>query len=339
MPLLKTIAELKRYVPVDTTGILPSFALELEQTEADVIAPLLGPALLAWLQAAYDAPDFDPAGPGLAAQLLRAVQAPLARLATATATTVHQVSIDETGVHITSTDTSKTAFQWQLDRVQAQFLKRGFSGLDALVAWLEAHAEASPELQAWAASPAGQRHRRELFISTADFQEYENISSSRLAFEALGPMRRRLENFELGPVLSPEFLAELRDQVRSRALTSDNENLLRTYVYPALACLTIGHAVPELGLSLNGGGIDLTIARLDDSNAKEADAGLDQLLQSKVSEALISGSRYLRQLTSYLDRTASALRFPTYFASSAYTAPDQPALVVNTLISKVYKFC
>lgn len=337
--LLKTIAELKRYVPVDTAGILPSFELELEYTEANVIAPLLGEPLLAWLQAAYDAPDFDLAGTGLAAQLLRAVQAPLARLATATATTVHQVSIDETGVHITSTDTSKTAFQWQLDRVQAQFLKRGFAGLDALTQWLEAHVDASPELQAWAASPAGQRHRRELFTCTADFQEYENISSSRLAFEAIGPMRRRLENFELGPVLSHEFLIELRAQVRMRTLTSDNENLLRTYVLPALACLTIGHSVPELGLSLNGGGIDLTIARLDDSNAKEADAGLDQLLASKVSEALISGARYLRQLTSYLDRTASAVRFPTYFTSSAYTAPNQPTRVVNTSTSKIWKAC
>ncbi|MGI4762946.1 MAG: hypothetical protein ACRYF0_19700 [Janthinobacterium lividum] len=63
------------------------------------------------------------------------------------------------------------------------------------------------------------------------------------------------------------------------------------------------------------------------------------MLRSKASEALLAGARYLRQLTSYLDRTASATRFATYFQSATYTAPGQPAPVVNTLTSKAYKFC
>ena len=339
MPLLKTIDELKGYVAVAMQQLAPAIALELAEAEAQVIAPVLGPTLLAWLQAQYDAPGFDRLGTSLAAQLLRAVQAPLARLAVVNGVVTHQLSLDATGVHIMSTETSKTAFQWQTNQYQALLQRRGLANLDALVQWLEAHADASPELQAWAASAAGQRHRQELFTSTADFQLYENISASRAVFEALGPVRRRLERFELGPVLGEELLAELREQVLNRSLTSENENLLRTYVYPALASLTIGHAVPELGLALSGDGIDLTIARQDDSNAKEADAGLDQLLRSKASEALLAGARYLRQLTSYLDRTASATRLVTYFHSPTYSAPGQPALVVNTLTSKTYKFC
>jgi hypothetical protein len=265
------------------------------------------------------------------------VQAPLARLAVANGVVTHQLSIDATGVHIMSTETSKTAFQWQLNQYQVLIQRRGLAGLDALMLWLEAHRDDSSELRAWAASPAGQAHRRELFTHTTDFQLYENISKSRAVFEALGPVRRRLEGFELGPVLGPAFLAELREQVLTRTLTSENENLLRTYVYPALASLTIGHAVPELGLSLNGDGIDLTIARLDDSNNKEADAGLDQLLQNKANQALLDGARYLRQLTSYLDRTASATRLATYFNSDAYTAPALPP-ILNTVTSRTFKF-
>lgn len=339
MALLKTIDELKRYVAVDSGFIQPSWVLELADTESTVITQLLGPQLLAWAQAAYDAPAFDLDGPDLPAQLLRTVQAALVRIAMATGVTMHQVTIDATGLHILSNETSKTAFQWQSNALTAALLKKGYTGLDNLVQWLEDHADDLPELQAWATSKAGQRHRRELFTCTADFQEYENISESRLVFQALGPARRRLENFELGPVLGPDFLQELRDQVRLRALTSDNKNLLRTYVYPALASLTIGHAVPELGLTLSGDGIDLTIARIDDSNAKEADAGLDQLLQNKVNSALMSGARYLRQLTDYLDRMASATRFTTYFNSPTYTAPNQVVAPINTPTSKTYKFC
>jgi hypothetical protein len=337
--LLKTIAELKSYVAIDTEGILPSFELELEFTESSIIRPLLGGALHTWLQAAYDAAGFDRAGTDLAAQLLRAVQAPLARLSVATNITMHLASIDETGVHIVSTDKSKTAFQWQTNAMQALLTKRGNLGLDALVAWLEEHRDDSPELQAWADSTAGQRHRRELFTCTEDFQEYENISNSREVFQALGPVRRKMESFELQRVLGAEFLDELRDQVRRRAVTSENQMLLNTYVLPALACLTIGFAVPELGLSLNGDGIDLTIARIDDSNSKEADAGLDALLQQKVNAALMDADRFLRRLTDYLDRTATTTRFATYFGSAAYTAPNQPVVPVNTTTSKVYKFC
>jgi hypothetical protein len=336
--LLKDIAELKSYVALDTEGILPSFALELAYVEANVIRPVLGGVLYTWLQAAYDVPGFDATGAGLAPQLLRAVQAPLARLAVAYNITMHMASIDETGVHIVSTEKSKTAFQWQTREMQAFLLKRGYLGLDALVEWLEEYRNDSPELQAWADSAAGQRHRRELFTSTAEFQEFESISSSRPVFEALRPVRRRMESFELQRVLGADFLHELREQVRTRTVSSENQMLLGTYVLPALAALTIGHAVPELGLRLTGEGIDLAIARFDDANAKEADAGLDALLRDKVSEALASAGRYLTRLTDYLDRTASATRFATYFSSPTYTDPNQVVAPANTPESKIFKF-
>lgn len=336
MPLLKTVSELKDFVPLDSRDMPPAIAGALRDVEDHVVASLLCPSLLVWLQGQYDLPAFSRTGDSLAAQLLRRVQAPIARLGTAAGLPHHQATIDATGVHILTTETSKTAFQWQINQVVALLERQGQRDLDALVQWLEERRETSPELQAWAASPAGQRHRGELFTSTAEFQAYENISASRAVFELLGPVRRRLEAFELGRVLGAAFLQELRDQVRTRALTSDNENLLRTYVHPALAALTIGHATPELGLKLTGNGIELMVARVDDSNAKEADAGLDQLLRGKSYEALVTGGRYLRQLTDYLDRTASATRFATYFASSAYTAPA-PLPVRNQPTSRTFK--
>lgn len=338
--LLKTLDELKLYVSIATTkGIPPAIELELRNIEATAIRQLLGAPLLAWLQAAYDAPAFNPAGTGLDAELLRTVQAPLACLGLAAGMTMHQARIDDTGVHIMTTETSKTAFQWQTNEQRDHLLKRGFSGLDALVEWLEEHRDDSPELRAWAISTAGQRHRRELFTSTAEFHEYESISESRQVFEALRQVRRRMESFELQRVLGAEYLFELREQVRTRTVSSENQMLLGTYVLPALACLTIGHAVPELGLRLTGTGIDLAIARIDDSNSKEADAGLDALLRDKVDESLISAHRYLTRLTDHLDRTATATRYATYFNSSTYTDPNQVVAPVNTVDSKVWKAC
>jgi hypothetical protein len=339
--LLKTITELKSYVSLATgnLGIPPAIVLELQNVEADFIRPLLGGPLYTWLQAAYDVPGFDPLGTGLTAQLLRAVQRPLACLAVAAGITSHQTRIDDTGVHFMATETSKQAFQWQTNELQDMLLRRGYNGLDKLVAWLEEHRDDSPELKAWATSTAGQRHRRELFTSTAEFHEYESISESRQVFEALRQVRRKMESFELQRVLGADFLFELREQVRTRAVSSENQMLLSTYVLPALACLTIGHAVPELGLRLTGEGIDLAIARIDNSNSKEADAGLDQLLADKANTALMDADRFLTRLTDYLDRTASVTRFATYFNSHTYTDPNQVVAPVNTADSKIYKFC
>lgn len=338
MPLLKTITELKRYASVDATqGIPPGLALGLARAEQKFVAPLLGNPLLTWLQAQYDAPGFDLEAETLGAELVRLVQAPVARLGLSVGVPHHQVSLDATGIHFMATETSKTAFQWQSNQLRAALEQEGLSDLDGLVQWLEDNYQSSAELQAWAASAAGQWHRRELFTRTADFQEYENISDSRAVFLLLGPVRRRLESFELGRVLGAEFLQELREQVRTRNVSSDNQNLLRTYVLPALAALTVGHATGEMGLKFTGDGIELMVARIDDSNAKEADAGLDQLMANKTHEALATGARYLTQLTSYLDRTASATRFATYFNSPAYTAPA-PA-PSRDFTAKTFRFC
>jgi hypothetical protein len=340
--LLKTLTEFQAYVAVDfnvNTGLPPGFVLELAETEASLIAPLLSEPLCAWLQAAYDSPDFDATALTPVAGLLRAVQAPLARLAASSGITTHQVKIDGTGLHIVSTDKIKTAFQWQSRELQALHQRRGYAGLDALVQWLEDHRTDSPELEAWAASPAGRRHRRELFTSATAFQEYENIGSSWLVFEALRPIRRRLQALELRGVLGDEFLQELLDQVATRTLTSENENLLRSRVYPALASLTIAHAVPTMTLRLTASGIDLALQRPDDGNAKEGEGGLSELLRQLGQDALAVGERYLRQLSDHLDSRASPTAFATYYHSPAYTPPAKQAPVRNTATSKVLRFC
>ncbi|QIX60874.1 hypothetical protein HER32_06660 [Hymenobacter sp. BT18] len=337
MALLKTVDELNCYVKVNINSTQPipdAIQLQLIQVEQLVIRRLLGKELYQWLVDQYNTTGDQES---LASELLALVQAPLARLATAGSVEEHQVTVDSTGIHFVATETQKTAFPWQVKALQKALIWRGNSDLDVLVQWLEDNREA-PELAPWLASPASELHRRGLFTCTAEFQEHVDISSSRVVYEALAPVRRRLEDFELSAVLSPAFLSELREQIRTRTLTSENENLLRSYVHPALANLSFAKAVPELGLRIAPDGIELKVARIDDSNAKEADASLDQLMLLKTRGALDDGHRYLRRLEDYLNRQASTTSFPTYFASSRYTAPDTPVVPVNSSTTRIFKF-
>ncbi|GAA3954033.1 DUF6712 family protein [Hymenobacter algoricola] len=328
--LLTTDQELARYVRLDSNDFPDVLPPEIERLEQQLLQPVLGTVLLTWLQAQYDA---GVAAGSVAAQLLGVVQAPLARLAVAGVAVELQMTISSTGIQIVSTATHKTAFQWQTKALEKTLLRKGHLDMVELLRWLEANRDASDELRAWAAGP-GQDYRQQLLVSAEEFSYFENISNSWPVFEALKPLMRRQELFILESQLGPEFLQELRDQVRTRALSVENEALMQLYVRPALASLTLARAVPELGLRLTGDGIELMVARIDDSNEKEADAGLDQLLAARAHEAQRAADIMLEKMRAYLARTASATKYATYFASKP---PTPEAIPLNTVESRVYR--
>ncbi|WBO86250.1 DUF6712 family protein [Hymenobacter yonginensis] len=337
LSLLKTSEELRRYVSVDTSVVPEPVQREQERLRGQLLLPVLGATLLHWLDAQYAAgaaaTDQTPAG-----QLLARVQAPLARLAMAGALDELQVSLGDTGIHIVSTETQKTAFQWQITALRRTLSRKGYQDMNALLEWLESSRATTPELQAWAAGP-GQLYRRQLLVSAVEFSRFENIQESWPVFEALRPLISTQELFILEPQLGYDFLSELREQVRTRTLTAENEELLEQFVRPALASLTLARAVPELGLRLTGDGIELMVARLDDSNSKEADAGLDQLLAARAFEAQRAADIRLEKMRQFLNRTASATRYATYFTLGPYRAPATPVVALNTAESKVIRFC
>lgn len=332
--LLTTSEELAQFVKLDAGDFPDVLPPEIERLENVLLRPLLGAPLLDWLQAQYDAGiEAD----SLAARLLRVVQAPLARLGVAGVVVELQMTVSNTGIQILSTTTHKTAFQWQTKALEKTLTRKGYLDLTHLLYWLEQSRAGSPELEAWAAGP-GQTLRRQLIVSVEEFNRFENISGSWPVFEALKPLMRRQELFILAPQLGDEFLQELRNQVRTRTLSEENEELLETYVRPALASLTLARAVPELGLRLTGDGIELMVARLDDSNEKEADAGLDQLLTARAFEAQRAADILLEKMRAFLNCTASETRYATYFASSTYK-PATPPIPLNTAESRVYRAC
>lgn len=336
LSLLKTSNELRRYVTLDTTEVPEPVQREEERLRGQLVLPLLGADLLHWLDAQYEA-GTTPEDDTLAGELLRLVQAPLARLSVAGALDELQVILDNTGIHIVSTQTHKTAFQWQITSLRKTLTRKGYLDLNVLLQWLEDNRATSPELEAWATG-AGQHHRRQLLTSATEFSHYENIQESWPLFAALKPLLVRQELFVLEPQLGYDFLSELRDQVRTRTLTVENEALLNQYVRPALAACTLARAVPELGLQLTGDGIELMIARIDDSNSKEADAGLDQLLQARAFEAQRTADVLLERMRQLLNRVASPTRYATYFKFGPYRAPDASVVPLNTAESKVVRF-
>ena len=335
MTLLRTIDHFRAYVKVNYNSELTNFEPDLRLAERQRVRPLLGPALYNELSALSDAAlqaalDDVTSATG---QLLRLVQEAVANLGALEYLPLSQVKISDRGIALM---VDKTAFQWQINELRASFRRKGYDALEAVLLFLDEHAADFP---AWVTSAAATEARRQLIATATEFSRHYDIGGSHLTYLSLLPTLRKVERFQLGAVLGVAYLAELRAELIAGSVSADNQLVLDEYVRPALAHLVVAKAVPEVGLSLHEGNLELNVFRFDNANEKEADASLDQLLASKVSQAETDGQNYLLQLRQYLNALASPTRYATYFTSSTYRDPSAPRPVVRSAVdSPTYKF-
>lgn len=337
MSLIRTIDQFCAHVRVSANGTsLENLAPDLRLAEREKLRPVLGPALHNELSALTDADvDADLADPAsVRGGLLRLVHEALANLALLAYLPLNQLQINDGAIYVNSS--GSRPFQWQIDQLAANLRRKGYNALEAVLAYLEAHA---PDFPAWTTSAAAVQARELLIRSATEFTRHYDIGDSRLTYQALLPVMRKIERFDLEATLSPEYLLELKTQLIAGTVTPDNQVVLDHYLRPALAHLVVAKAVNEVGLSFNGAAVELNVYRPDDANSKEADASLGELLKLKASQAHDDGVVYLTKLSRYLNGRASATRYATYFASSAYVNPDAPRQVVRQeATSPTYSF-
>jgi hypothetical protein len=309
-------AHLKVNLSFSVENLLPDLALVQDQD----VRPLLGDELLADLLAKQTANTLSEGEK----TLIFVLQGALANLALVEYLPLAQVQISDGGIHIYSDAAKKTAFEWQIRELRGAFVRKGYNFLERALALLNAGAD----FAAWRATDVGAAARQYLISSAAAFSEWCNIGNSRLVYNALLPTLRKVEAFDVAPVLGPEFFDELKTQTAAGTLTAENRRVLSMYLAPALASLTVAKAVPELGLGLNGAALELNVFRFDDVQRTQAAVPLAPLLQAKVDAARADGQRYLQLLRGYLNGQASATVYPTYFTSPTY----QPAGVARPLV-------
>jgi hypothetical protein len=311
--LITTIQEFTAGVPVNVTSDITLLLPPVATAERKHLVPLLGRAMYKELLDAYQANNLSTEQ----AELLQLVQVALANLAYSSYITVAQLQLSNTGITVTSDPNNRTAFQWQINDLRAQLTETGYAALDEVLDYLEEH---KTDFPTWAQSDAYTYNKGLLLNNAADFSRYYNIGGSRRTFLALVAIIGREEVFALEPVLSPAFCAALRTEIQTGTVSAATQDVLRL-LHPALANLTMSQAIGELSFSLNGGALELQVYRADNSNGKESDPGLTELLSLKRSQALDNGREYLRKLVTFLNAKASATLYPDYFTSDRYVAP------------------
>jgi hypothetical protein len=214
MSFIRTIEQFCAHVRVNVNGTdLENLAPDLRLVETGRLRPLLGPALYNDLQALSDA-DVEEllakGNPDVRSELLRLVQLAAANLAMVEYLPLLQVLISDSGVNLAG----KTAFQWQINDLKTSFTRKGYNALEEVLEYLDGHLDA-PEFAAWATSTAAVATHQYFLATAREFSEHYAINDSRLTYLALLPTLRKVERFELAPVLGSSGPAPSRPKTPS----------------------------------------------------------------------------------------------------------------------------
>jgi hypothetical protein len=310
MSLITTVDQLKQYLGglqknINAATILPF----VDQAEAKYLTEAIGPEMLEQL-----------AGGGLGTfeeQLFGNLQRSLAFYTVLEAAPFLLIQMGDAGFGEIGNGNTQPLRQWVANKMEIAAFQNGDAFLDQALQFMEDNAAQFP---IWTASDS-YTINRELFItSTRELSKIISIRNSRRTFLMLRPFIDRAETIYFRSLLGEAFFAELKTQLASDSLTTDNRDLVNR-LNKALGNLALVEALPEISVQISANGIRVLVDN-DGIQQKLTASRVDVEALRANSERV--GKMYLADFTSYLLGNAEA-KFPTYFNSDTYQASlDKP---------------
>jgi hypothetical protein len=313
MALITSIKEVRDFIAINVTSDFDDIKPYIEQAEIKFIKPVLGKAL-------YDKLTNDvQASGGISGDyeaLLKKVQLPLIYYAYYIAVPILNVQVSSSGIHIATTETKKTAFEWQVDQLRDSWLNTAHDFIEELLEFLEENASKYSE---WGGSDA-RNEALSLFITSASmFNECYFINSSRRLYSALRPIIKSIEQKYIKGTIGEDMFDAIKLQIQASDGPDSDTQALLDIINPCVAHLTMARALSELSLEIIPNAIYENVVQVV-SKAKQS-GGVDKISILK-SELVADGRAELKQLQDYLDANASATKYKEYFDSDLYTEPE-----------------
>lgn len=302
-------ADLKRAVPMFNSIPFSLFDGALRVAERDYLKPLLGDAEYANQVAAAG----SAAGTDLA--LYNELKYGLAHITVYLAIPDLDIDITTHGLNVSKSDTHAPASQKRVENLQLSQLSKAMSEFDGLLSWLEANKTTYTD---WASGSGYTEFKQGFVNTTAQFQEFVDIGSSRYLFMKLRPFRTKIERTELKRVMGDALYAEVQAQIVAGSITTDNTALL-PFIREAVSCRAITQGIVGLNLQLNEQGY--LVHGVQESTSmnlkKQADNNhIDGMVRQWNQDA----DAAFGALREYLNTNASATKYAVYFSSTLYVS-------------------
>jgi hypothetical protein len=310
MSLLKTISDIKKYVPINKNTQMDTMQPFIDMAELTYIIPAIGQELYDEINILYQY------GYPLSAEnqkLLPYIQRALAYYSMYEAAPQLNLMVGDLGIQEAQSKdgTSSPARQWNFNNYLSNCIENADRALDAMLKFLEDNVS---DYSTWAQSDA-YTIDKELFISTAiELTYYIKISGSRSTYNALRPFIKIAERKYILPAIGQQQFDDLKSRMQS-GYETDLDKILISKIKMSLAWHSLFEAIPHLPLNVSGAGI--RVISVNDSivsKQKSADINIKEMAVS----ARANGDSYLSSLKFYLDQNVED--YPLYKASDAYTS-------------------
>lgn len=318
MSLFRTIDEIKEFVEVSLQLNFEDLEPSIKIAEKKYLLPLLGKETYDLLVAAFDAnPNLENVSADDNAKLLLNVRPVIANYSIAIAIPRLSVEVSSAGIHITSTDTKKTAFAWQVKQAQDSYFAAGDMFSDELLTFLEVNKATYTD---WAASSAFTEYIDNLVYSTKTVDDIVKIASSRLLFLRMKPKLKMAQDFQLIDTIGSDYLDELMASLRAGVISDDDYKVIQM-AQKGIIHIAASDVLREGIFSFDQDGVTLITNRNTDVivGKDSAPAAVIERTADKWNDL---GLAWMERLRVFLNANASSTVYATYFGSDLYEVPS-----------------
>jgi hypothetical protein len=296
--LILDINDVKSHVAIDFIAgfdVLEPFILDNEKW---LIRKYTGKALFEKLVSTKNTPAETP---DIYAELLAIAQGIVINRSMMQYIPEGQLDISENGIRINTTDTKKTAFEWQIVKLEKRYLYTTHEKIEELLDLLF-----NNDVTEWKSSSIFKNIRANFVNAAYQFNKYFNIDESHQLFLSLVPDIEYAERVYILSALGEVFFNELKVKILAgEDVLPTNPDASKTahfelfrLIRAAVVYLTVLHATSDL---------------------------------KKPEDIELRCVHAQQQLKSFVDEKASNDLFNSYFTSSKYTSPE----IISTLNSGI----
>lgn len=311
--LINNITELKQYIPVSLQLDFSDIHPKVIMVERDIIKKKFSKEIYAHLL------NEGQTGNSPEADLLQLLSEATAHLALLEYISFGQVNLDSSGIHIHSTENTKTAFEWQVSELKDSLSKQGWSAIESALELMETLPTGDLKTL-WEATNTYQAAQSSLISTLRQFQRFVHLGDSRVLFHKLLPTLHYQQEEVISEAVGPDFWQKIlsysseEDSAQKARLNTAHIKASR-----ALAFATVGEGFMDTMLILSDNGpliLDGLQSRITTSKATAPQELVQQIAASYAKKA--DGA--LTELLEYCQE--QAVHFPEYTLSSNYISDE-----------------
>ncbi|MFC4261920.1 DUF6712 family protein [Ferruginibacter yonginensis] len=301
--LFKTSIILRQYCSLGETNF---FAIKstIQNVEDKHIIPVLGREQYNALNEAYKNATDETLAPGPLKELLEQCRKVIAPYVCYYHAPKADATLSDAGFKRSETESSKTAYQYQLANYREANLLEAEAATENLISFLEAEIN---NYELWANSDAYKTYKSLFIRKASEFNDFFPSASPYRNFFAMKPKMLAVEEMGIRNFLGDALFADIKTKYNGAGALSEKEQVLLFKLKNAIANLTVAAAVPLLNVKIAENGLTLSTAgaRSTNDNINSRSAADANAINALIETCKNTGKSWIENAGKFLKENAT----------------------------------